>query len=77
MLKTSAESKEEKGYILFTGREYDPVIGKMTGRLAAFGTCNPVIISNFSRDVKPLRKSIEEKSFDRNKLIQYLESLIA
>ncbi len=77
LLKMSPESKEKKGYILFTGREYDPVIGVMTGRLAAFGTCNQVIIQNFSRDVDDLRKSVTSKSFDRNKLILYLKDLIS
>jgi hypothetical protein len=75
LLKMSPEQTEKKGSILFTGREYDPVIGKMAGRLAAFGTCNQVIIQNFIRDVEHLRKSVISKSFDRSKLIRYLKDL--
>jgi hypothetical protein len=75
-LKIRVDSSKEKGSVFFTGREYDPVFGKMTGRLAAFGTCNPVVIQNFINDVKPLKQSIIDKSHDRNKLIRYLHNLI-
>jgi hypothetical protein len=46
-LKISTELKEKKEYILFTGREYDPAVGKMAGRLAAFGTCHQAIVKKF------------------------------
>ena len=76
LLKLSAESKEEKGCVLFTGREYDPTIGKMTGRLAAFSTCNQVTVQNFRRDVEHLRKNIDAGMIDPKRTIHYLEELI-
>lgn len=76
VLKMTTESKEKKGYLIFTGREHDPVIGKMTGRLAAFGTCNPVMVNNFYMDVEYLRNSIVGKEFDRNQRIDYLKDLV-
>jgi hypothetical protein len=76
LLKIGTESKEKKECILFTGREYDPAVGKMAGRLAAFGTCNQVIVKNFIMDVEHLKKNILTNKHDRKKIILYFKDLI-
>ncbi|MBT4287029.1 MAG: hypothetical protein HOD92_06795 [Deltaproteobacteria bacterium] len=76
LLKEQLEPKEKSGLVLFTGREYDSIIGKMAGHLSAFSTRNQLIVQNFIADIEPLKKGIIEELLDCKKLISYFEDLI-
>jgi hypothetical protein len=72
-----SEAKAKAKEVFFAGHASPDNYGKLGGQLMGFYTVNEAIVNQFKRDIKIQQNHVLDEYRDREKLVSYLETLVA